>query len=143
MAAGGIEDMAGNDVEEVSETSAAQVRVFGADETNPEIVSFNLDLSGDGELQLTFSETIDASTVDVTELTLQSGVDSTDGGSQVSLSGGSVSEEDSTIVVISLIVEDVNAIKAAEDLATSRNNTFQDGHVRPIFVSFFRRHKDT
>ena len=88
MSGGSIEDMAGNGVEAIGETAAVQVVEFVADGTRPEIVSYDLDLSGDGEWRLTFSETVNVSSVDVTEFTLQSRANSEDGGSQVRLSGG-------------------------------------------------------
>uniref|UniRef100_A0A1X7V1F8 Uncharacterized protein n=1 Tax=Amphimedon queenslandica TaxID=400682 RepID=A0A1X7V1F8_AMPQE len=97
-----------------------EVTVFQEDRTSPTIDSFDLDLTNE-KLILYFSETVRASTIDVTEFILQ---DAT-GDEIYNLTESSVpSREDSTSITIDLGIEDLNAIKLLTDLATEKANTY-------------------
>ena len=67
---GGILDQSGESLlPRRNNRSALPVTVFRSDETPPELISFILDLNA-GILWLTFSETVDASTLNSSFLTL-------------------------------------------------------------------------
>ena len=66
-----IADMNGNLVEAILQFEPMQVSVYMADIVPPQLVSFNLDIDS-GDLFLTFSETVNVSTLDVSQLTFQS-----------------------------------------------------------------------
>lgn len=55
-------------------TFAQMVRMLHPDTINPDLISFELDLDN-GELILTFSETINASSLQVGQIQLQSTID--------------------------------------------------------------------
>ena len=96
---------------------------YVADVTPPELIAFGFDLNT-GELVLTFSETVNVSSFDVAQITLQN--DSTSDGplSVVQLTGGNVTTaEDGLYISILLLHEELNAVKAYPLLATHANNT--------------------
>ena len=120
MTAQAVDDMVGNDL--VAVTRAA-VNVFAGDATNPVLVSFDFDMSGIvATLTMTFSETVDASTVDVTQLTLQSS--GSGAAESFTLTGGTASVDDSTVMSVDVTHDDLNAIKALTQLATLSTNTY-------------------
>ena len=113
-------DINGNNVIPISSGNALQVTIFIPDYTNPQLISFSIDISS-GVLTLTFSETVNTSSFDATGLTLVSGQSST---SNYTLTGGSLSSGDSPILELRLLQQDLNAINAMDNLATSLNNTY-------------------
>ena len=64
-----VVDMNGNSVVPHPNGNALNVRRFTQDETQPVVIAFDLDLDG-GVIGLVFDETVDASSFDVTQLTL-------------------------------------------------------------------------
>ena len=123
LTAEAIDDMSGNSVIPISNGNATQVSIFIPDITDPILVSFSLDLNL-GLLQLTYSETVDFSSLDFTFVTVQNSsflINS----SSVELTGGQTTNlNDSTVVEVSLDIDDQNAIKRIRSLATSLNNSY-------------------
>jgi hypothetical protein len=119
-----VADMSGNAI--VGESSV-QASAFVADSTQPTLVAVALDLSRD-VVNLTFSETIDASSFNYTELSLQS--DGTLAASaRVKLSAPQDYTPEGAAVVLSLSIanDDLNDIKRHSSLCVS---------VATCFVSF-------
>ena len=117
-----IRDMNGNSVVSVGNGNATQVIMFTSDTTDPQLVSFSFDLDS-GNLSLTFDETVDFSSLNFTSLTIQSSQFSDS--ISVQLTGGNHSNMyDSTIVSLTLTIDDQNEIKRIRPLATSTNNTY-------------------
>ena len=116
-----IDDMSGNPVVEIPLANALQVAGFTTDTTSPQLESFVLDLDNE-ELLLTFSETVNVSSLDITAISLQSKVDSS--AVSVMLTVANVSSVDSTDVTVFLLQDDLNALKSFTDLATMENNTY-------------------
>ena len=119
LSEGSATDSNGN--ENLASTSAIQVSIFTPDTTRPVVVSFGLDLNT-GILILTFSETVNVSTIDITALTIQS--DGSGSGTSHTLVSGLVASPNSDTVTIFLTQMDLNFIKSDANLATSQNNTF-------------------
>ena len=69
-----ILDMSGNEVAAIKEGSALACNTgeFSEDRTSPKLENFKLDMDGSPTLTLTFSETMDASTIKAFQFTLQS-----------------------------------------------------------------------
>jgi hypothetical protein len=119
LSEGSATDSNGN--ENLASTSAIQVSIFTPDTTRPVVVSFGLDLNT-GILILTFSETVNVSTIDITALTIQS--DGSGSGTSHTLVSGLVASPNSDTVTIFLTQMDLNVIKSDVNLATSQANTF-------------------
>lgn len=114
---GALSDVAGNPVD----NNILMLSTFIEDTTGPGLTAFSLDLNL-GQLVLTFDEIVNPSTLDATALTLQDGLD---GNVSYTLVGdASTSATAATDVAFSVLEDDLNAIKALEGLATSRNNSF-------------------
>ena len=117
-----VEDMNGVAVEAIAGSDAITVTVFTEDTTAPELVAFDLDMDN-GEIIMTFTETVDVSSVGVGGLTLRSASDDI-GVSVLNISGGELSEEDSTVITLSLSSADISTLKQDATLATSRADSY-------------------
>jgi hypothetical protein len=115
-----IADMYGNAVSDITGVTDQADEVV-VDETNPELDAFSFDLNS-GTLYLTFSETVNTSTLNTSELILQSAMMGSL--STFQLQGGDISLPNQPVVSINLTIEDLNAIKAIRDLATSASNLY-------------------
>lgn len=73
---------------------------------------------------LTFSETVDASTIDPTQITLQNGFTAAVTHTISDLAYSIVSNEPSPIIIVTLSTKDVNDIKRITVLGTQLNNSF-------------------
>jgi len=145
----GIKDMALQKVAAKSPTPVCPNPCFGTcpctmpneavsgmelDSTPIELAHFSLDLDGDGELKVTFSETFNLDDLNVRKLTLQDKADcsTTDkcaDDTRVTLSGDArgangPTQESNTIAVIKLIKDDLEKIKAIRSLATTASTTY-------------------
>ncbi|KAL5489594.1 hypothetical protein EMCRGX_G018704 [Ephydatia muelleri] len=128
-----IMDMAGLSLVPIPITSALQASQYTADTTPPVLLAFSLNMSS-GVLQLTFDETVNVNSLNVTQVIVQSGPLLTPASSFVQLSGlGSVSAANSTLVSLVLSHDDLNQIKLLTALATSPNNTFLQLLPRAVF----------
>ena len=117
-----ITDMNMNYLVAVPSTGAKRVRNFTQDTTEPYLVDFQLDLNV-GELTLTFSETVNASSLDVTQITLLS--DLQGAAQRFTLTPGSYTlSPDWPVVMVTLSAYDLNRIKELDRLAISLNTTF-------------------
>ena len=120
-----IDDMNGNNISEIFSSDALQAEIFTADETDPVLQSFDLDLNSD-ILWLTFDETVLVSSVNTSYITLVNSVDRENITSSFVISSSDVLEgrEDDPIIPIELSRLDSNELKRLRDLATSENDTF-------------------
>ena len=134
-----VSDMSGNSVVPIPNSAAQVVRRFTPDTTDPELESFSLNLAS-GVLSLTFSETVNVSSFDITQLILVSGrYFNNDGdlqpiyGSTWRFQSGSLQNGfNSPVVIVMLSQSDLNTIIARDGLATSRNDTFLIASSRAI-----------
>lgn len=116
-----VRDMRQNRLSNISPLSALPVTVYTEDRVNPVLESFSLDVST-GELSLTFTETVLATSLMPTEITFQS---TSIGGNTLLLSGGTLaSMQAGTIVTLILSGEDLNALKLETNLGTERADTY-------------------
>ena len=106
-----VSDMVGNRVVDISNGQAVQVEVFTADFVRPVLDNFHLDMN-EGLLHLTFSETVNASSTDMTQITLQDGpTNATEYSRQLTESSYEVYGTYDTVVSIQLGYSDLNRIK--------------------------------
>ena len=103
----------------IPDINALQVSEFVPDVTLPSLQRFGLNLTTD-TLTLYFSEAVDVSTLDSTQITLHSMQNS----SSVTLFGGFSPSLDGPIVQIIIPTPELNIIKLNEDFATSAQNIF-------------------
>ena len=116
-----VSDMSQNLLMPIIATSALQVTNYTPDITSPQLVAFSLSMSS-GELVLTFSETVTASSLDPMQLTIKNNPG--DVGRAIPLTGGVVSQEDKPTLTLTLTSDDLNLLKLHRDIATSTSNTF-------------------
>ena len=90
---------------------ARQAAGYTPDTTQPDLSSFTLDMQN-GRLSLTFSDVMNTSSLDVTQLTLQSNAAGSDAANTFSLTTSSSSSNNGYTIVIDLSTVDLNAIKA-------------------------------
>lgn len=83
-------------------------------------MNFNLDINGEGLLVLTFSETVNVTSLDLTQITLENENIT----SSVTLSGGVKLNGDSHILNIKLSSADHNYLKYYTDLAVDKQTTY-------------------
>ena len=113
-----LTDVFGNPVQNISSEAALQVVTFIRDTEPPSLTSFDLNLN-QGTILLTFSETVTIE--DITGLTIQDAATAT---ISVTLSGGNISSEPSSIHAIALAAEDITQLQLQESLAVSNETTF-------------------
>ena len=114
-------DLAGNAVVALSPQLSQQFEAFVADVTPPQLVSFDLDMNT-GALILTFSEPVNAGSLDPMQITLQSA--STGAEVNVRLSNETTTTSSNGSVMMLQLRGDANMIKATTQLATEPSNTF-------------------
>jgi hypothetical protein len=114
-----VEDMHFNTVEEVEAKMAFD---FNEDNRSPTLDSFDLDMST-RLLTLHFSETVDVSTIDVTQLTLVSPVSPLSAVITLSETSICLTDEDSHIVAIQISIADANEVKLVPALAHNSAST--------------------
>ncbi|KAL5489591.1 hypothetical protein EMCRGX_G018701 [Ephydatia muelleri] len=113
-------DMAGNRVQPIVSQQALKVRSFTSDVVNPVLMGFDLNLTLN-TLTLYFSETVNASSLNVGGITLQAAYTST--GAFYTLTAGGTQSQDGPVIIILLNTNDVNRIKQFITLATSKATT--------------------
>ena len=116
---GAVLDMNGNPVLASFENSI-QVDLYTPDTTDPQLVAYDLDLNI-GLLTLEFSETVNASSLVLSDFTLQNGSNIE---SFLSLYNSTVSPEDNVFLYVQFGFNFMNELKQVDDLATSMNNTY-------------------
>ncbi|KAI6660708.1 hypothetical protein LOD99_10289, partial [Oopsacas minuta] len=120
-----VEDFASNLLLPIGTVNPKQVRLYLPDTVQPVLIQFEFD-NNQGTLLLLFSETIDASSLNVQMITLQNSenVRSTLLNELYSLTNSTHSQENSNIISIYLSTFDSNNIKALTGLAVSINTTY-------------------
>ena len=117
-------DMSGNQVNEIINGRGLQVSSFFEDLTAPVLNEFHLDMD-EGELHLTFSETVNAMSFDVTHITLQDGrTDLMNRTRQLTPESYDILGTDDTVISIRLGNDDLNSIKATEMFGLSTTDTW-------------------
>ncbi|KAI6655112.1 hypothetical protein LOD99_2401 [Oopsacas minuta] len=102
-----ILDMASNTLNEITDGTALEVRVYTADMTTPKLVKFTIDMNL-GMLTLSFQETVNASSLRISSITLQ---DNQTGLTSHTLSSGTSTPSDNTEVTVTLSIDDLNSLK--------------------------------
>ena len=100
-----------------------RVANFYADLVRPGLVSYDLDLN-EGLLLLTFSETVNATSLSTTGITFQDSMNTAFGTTLHTLTGGYSVYGDNTTITIKLSDSDLNELKRLEPLVTSQNTTY-------------------
>ena len=118
-----VTDMNRNFVTEILVNRSLQVRNFTQDSTPPTLLRFDLDLDT-GSFILYFSESMDASYVDPTQLFISSASILSNTSSSYQLTDGVVQSQDSHVINFNLTKNDLDAIKLIRDLATSTTDTY-------------------
>lgn len=101
--------------------NALAVSIFTPDFVSPVLISWILDVDS-GILSLSFSETVNASSSDLTELSLQSA--SANFSAAVSLTNSITSSINSPVIMIFLSANDLNTLKRLTNLGTGADNSF-------------------
>ena len=107
----------------ISRIDALSALSFTADRISPSLTSWSLDMD-EGVMTLSFSETVDITTFQVTELTLQSSTD--DQATYFTLTNYSelVPVDSASVFEVRLTMDDINTIKAVSVIGTSPNTSF-------------------
>ena len=114
-----IRDMSGNQIMAMNAVNAIGASEFISDQKRPRLLSFDLDMNT-GQMNLTFYETVDHTSLVETALTLQSHFSSSSAGSSLTLLGGVIlSTVDSTSVTFQLAESDLNELKLRRIAITS------------------------
>ena len=124
---GFITDHASNPVNQVLATDAIPVRAFTVDMRRPSLVQFAQFDKDEGTLSIEFSETMNASSVNITQLTLQNWyTDTTTSVPLVTLTlgGGRILSSNSKRVVIELSTDDLNSLKNSTEICTDASHCF-------------------
>ena len=113
--------MNGNNLVEIRNTSALGVKVYIQDKTRPSLDKFDIDINA-GILSLFFSETVNTSALDFTQISFLGGNDSSY--DSYALTGGNVVTHRGGVVTVLLSKDDLDVLKSREDIATSFVDTF-------------------
>ena len=119
-----IQDMVGNSIDDISEFDALPVTYYASDINRPMLESFDLDMDN-GQLDFTFTETVNISTLDVTEITLLSHERNASQQFRFSVESSS-SDPDWPYFKLNIGLNDLNTIKARDILATRNETTLID-----------------
>ena len=121
-----VADFNGNEIDDITEGMPSSV--FRMDMLPPTLTAYALDVNM-GILQLTFSETVNSTSLNVSAITIQNSPVITDSTDFYNLTSGNVttltsSVEGDHVLVVELSEDDLNEVKARLDLATEREDTF-------------------
>ena len=116
-----VKDMSGNEVVEITAVGALKASTHVIDNVAPALAKYSFDLDN-GVVTLTFSETVKAASIKSRFFTFSSSA--LPSAKRVTLTGGSVSTTDSTVISITLTKKDLNALKADPVLAVSSASTY-------------------
>ena len=117
-----VRDMVNQSIDGIPDGQAIQVNQLEGDRTRPKIAEFTqIDLA-DGFITISFTETVNASSLDLTVVTLMDLFDSHI--TNYTLSGGSVRSTDSSVVRFDLNLDDIRSIQADNYLCTHRGNCY-------------------
>ncbi|KAL5489583.1 hypothetical protein EMCRGX_G018693 [Ephydatia muelleri] len=121
--AGLITDLANNPVQPVLTINATKVSVFTPDTTPPRLVGFTLNMNV-SVLILTFSETVNLQTFNISGIVIQSDANITLSGSQYMLSLGNATLIMPTVVQVQLSRVDYLMLESNPALAATRRTTY-------------------
>ena len=113
-------DMVDIDIEERADGEALQVTKVTRDTIPPEVITFTTNLTSE-IVSLTFSETVNASSINYTAFTLQ---DFFEGTTNYTLTDGTLLSTDGTVIDFQFALVDLNEIKRNTDLFTIRFNSW-------------------
>ena len=122
----GVRDMNQNLLFPITSDSPLQVgqSAYTRDATSPNLHEFSINMSSE-QLHLTFSETVSTLIVDLTQITIQSQINSANIGSEsITLTGGTVTRSDGTVIILQLDKDDANEFKRVRNICTTEANTF-------------------
>ena len=125
-----IADMNNNMVETVETSNAEMVNEYIEDMTLPELVSVIFDLTNEIIL-LSFTETVNASSIYINQFTIQSS--QTSAAISIQLTESNSTELDNDTIIISINQNDLNLIKSNTELGTTLNDTFVA--ITTMFIS--------
>jgi hypothetical protein len=118
---GFVQDAAGNDALAIEEATGTEIGSFTKDETDPVLLGYTLSVLT-GEISMTFSETVDVSTLDILgenlRLVNKKDAASASDGYSPSLAQTSRTLLDGTVLSLVLHKDDLDAIKFKKGLAT-------------------------
>jgi len=116
--------MISNPVFAITNNSALPVTNFTADMTPPALLFYNLNIDS-AVFTFSFSEVVDYSSFDPTQLTLLS-IENTSAPDLIAytITGGRVRPVDNTVLYLDIDIADLNEIKRLATLAISENATF-------------------
>ena len=121
-----VEDMFGNLVVGLDTSEAKRVRNYTEDDRNPILLSFDLDMN-EGTIDMTFNETVDVSSLDVSEIIIQNEINLSEDTTYYAFHPELNTSSDSLdrpIITINIGDDDLNEIKRLSDLAISQDTTF-------------------
>ncbi|CAI8020048.1 hypothetical protein GBAR_LOCUS12008 [Geodia barretti] len=114
-------DSSNNPVLPISSEEAIESSVFVPDESGPTLQSFSLVLDT-SQLYLTFSETLNITTLNVTTITIQNAAQNST--ESLSLTGGSFEDIHSSVVIVNITETDFYTLQTLTNLGTLSVNTF-------------------
>ncbi len=120
MTTGAIDDTSGNDVSAIADGSALQATTHTADTTAPNLTSWTINLNT-GQLGLTYDEPVNATSLDVTGITLQNAATAT---TSYTLTTSSSPSPNGTSLSIALSATDLDNLKLNTGLTTALADSF-------------------
>ena len=123
-----VKDTNDNPVVEIPMIDALQASEFKKDMVRPILEYFSLDLNK-GVLSLTFDETVNSSTLNISLIVIQNSFNANDDDTVYQLKSGSVSTSTSDldgdhVLFVNISNSDLNEIKSRLELGTGKDNTF-------------------
>ena len=118
-----VRDVSGNSLTAIDSTSALQVSIYREDITQPSLLSWELNLNTE-ILSLTFEETVDLYSFNASGFTLVNTRSLPSAEYTLTNTSFAHNFNSPAVLVVLLSRLDLNGIKAADNLATSINNTF-------------------
>lgn len=119
-----VKDMNGNDVDVIQTSAALPVDTLVLDTTRPELVSFDVNLNPPATLAMTFTETVNASSIDVRGITFEANASPSTAEYWELTEGVLQSTMDEYHLSLLLSDTDLNKLKYKALLATAPENTF-------------------
>jgi hypothetical protein len=118
-----LEDFAGNSVIEIPMSGNQLIDNYTADQTGPEVVQYSLDVNA-SYLVLTFSETVDASSINLTAITFQDTDNITNAKGAYRLTNGMASTADGVEVSITFSEADILGLQQQSTVARDVSSTY-------------------
>ena len=116
------EDFSSNPLTAVQNSNGKQVRVYTPDQIKPQLFGFDFDLNS-GELTLTFSETVNRSSLHTPGISLQ-GSGNFSLSDLFTLTGGVSTNYNNPVITVTLSAQDLNEVKRLTQIATENSTTY-------------------